>query len=265
MIISIENTSSPGASFTDNTNNVILKTHEWIVEHNGEVLPFLDFRMKLQEDKKINDNNNRNIYPLMKNCGFVKYEKGSSLNVSYFFTNIGMAYILTLQSKKLLLSSGYSDQQKKDATQKLDDVKSELIYKGIKRLVAQDNVNYVEPFQDLIKFLLVFNKICKEEYAYLLYEKKRQYDILNAIDFAKENINLYRNGQLAFDVSVTIRNDINIRGKTNNENRTEGLSYLTSYGYFISLLQQANLVIKDGKYFLINHKKKSLIEAIGGF
>ena len=68
MIIEIENTSSPGASFTSNTNSVLLKTYEWICEHKGISIPFKEFRMRLQSEKGINDNNNRNIYPLLKNA-----------------------------------------------------------------------------------------------------------------------------------------------------------------------------------------------------
>jgi hypothetical protein len=48
MRIEIENTSSPGASFTENTNNVLLKTNDWIKEHNNYVLPFREFRKKLR-------------------------------------------------------------------------------------------------------------------------------------------------------------------------------------------------------------------------
>ena len=57
MLIEIENTSSPGASFTNNTNEVLLITYEWICEHKGITIPFRDFRMRLQSEKGINDNN----------------------------------------------------------------------------------------------------------------------------------------------------------------------------------------------------------------
>ena len=100
MKIEIENTSSPGASFTDNTNDVLLKINDWIKNHISEVLPFKEFRMILQQEKGINDNNSRNIYPLLKNSGLIKYENRGNLTVSEFFTNTGSAYIAALETKE---------------------------------------------------------------------------------------------------------------------------------------------------------------------
>ena len=76
MIIEIENTSSPGASFTSNTNSVLLKTYEWICEHKGISIPFKEFRMRLQSEKGINDNNNRNMIPVasVKNMNMMQMQ-----------------------------------------------------------------------------------------------------------------------------------------------------------------------------------------------
>ena len=73
----IENCSSPGAQFSRSTNQVMLKIAEWINQNNEPDLMFIDFRRRLEKEAKINDNNARNIYPLLKNGGLVEYQSGS--------------------------------------------------------------------------------------------------------------------------------------------------------------------------------------------
>lgn len=263
MIIEIENTSSPGASFTSNTNSVLLKTYEWIREHKGLSLPFKEFRMKLQSEKGINDNNNRNIYPLLKNGGLVNYEKGGDVRVDYFYTNTGLAYVKTLETVSLIETEGYTKQQIAETVKRFELIQQEIIFGALKKIVNQPNVNYVEPFQDMVSFLLEFGKISKVEFAYLLYVKQ-QYEIREALNAMHSQVDLYRCGDLEIEVQVKVRNDIDLREKTNSDKRKEGLSFLTSYGYFTSLLLQAGLIKKSGKYYVIVEEKRAFLEQLGG-
>ena len=264
MIIEIENTSSPGASFTPNTNEVLLKTYEWILEHKGIVLPFKDFRMRLQNEKKVNDNNNRNIYPLLKNGGLASYEKGADLHVDYFFTNTGTAYVKTLESIKLLEKEDYTKSQKEDAIRKFEAIQQEIVYGALKRILEQKDINYTQPMKNMISFLLKYDKISKIEFAYLLYSCKEDKNIQMTLSDMNDNVDLLRAGKLEIDVNVKVRNDLDIRKKTNSDNRKEGLTFLTSYTYFTSLLQQAGLVIKNDGYFCVNQNKKHLLAELGG-
>ena len=263
MRISIQNTSSPGASFTANTNSVLLKTYEWICEHRGETLLFKDFRMCLQRDKGVNDNNNRNIYPLLKNGGLVNYEKGGYICVDDFYTSVGLAYVKTLQAKSLLNEDEYTKQQIAAAERKFDNILSEIVSTALQRIVKQPDVNYIEPFQDLVAFLIQYRRISKVEYAYLIYMRKT-YDIQSCLPLMRETIEGYRAGRIDFDIDVVVRNDIDLREKTNSNNRKESLSFLTSYGYFIGLLQQAGLVKKDDKYYVVEPSKEAVLKRIGG-
>lgn len=263
MIIEIENTSSPGASFTPNTNYVLLKTYEWICEHSGIELPFKQFRMRLQSEKGINDNNNRNIYPLLKNGGLASYEKGGKIKVDRFYTNTGLAYVKTLQAMTILEESEYEKEQKDAAAKKFESILEEIVSGVLKNIMHQPDVNYVEPFQDLIHFLLRFEKISKEEFAYLLFEKQ-EHGMGKSLDSISEAIQAYRCGDMKIDVHVNVRNDKKIREVTNMDKRKEGLAFLTSYGYFISLLQQAGLVKKDDKYYVVNEAKRTILEELGG-
>lgn len=263
MIIEIENTSSPGASFTANTNSALLKTYEWICEHHGITIPFREFRRKLETEKGINDNNNRNIYPLLKNGDLVCYEKGGEIAVDTFYTNTGKAYVKTLETIALIENQGYSEKQVKEATKRFEMIQQEIICGALKKIVNQSDVNYVEPFQDLIKYLLRFEKISKVEFAYLIYVKQQK-EIREALDAMEPQVHMYRCGDLEIEVHVKVRNDIKIRETTKMDKRKEGLSFLTSYGYFTSLLVQAGLIRKNEKYFEVIDEKREILTELGG-
>ena len=153
MEILIENTSSPGASFTPNTNAVLLKTYQWICEHQGISLPFKEFRMRLQADKKVNDNNNRNIYPLLKNGNLVNYEKGGEVQVDYFFTNTGLAYVKTLETIDMIENENYSRHQVEGALERFELIKQEIITNALYQVMEHKDVNYIEPLKEMICFI----------------------------------------------------------------------------------------------------------------
>ncbi len=262
MRIEIENTSSPGASFTDNTNNVLLKTNDWINEHSQEVLSFRDFRKILEKEKNVNDNNSRNIFPLLRNCGMIHYENRGNLAVNTFFTNNGKAYIKALETKLLVnADENFTDIQKRNATQKIDIIISELIRGALSELLKNKELNYAQPLKDFIRFLLEYKKINKAEFAYLLFARKTL-PIEKALMESKQNINDYRDGRLQFEIFVSVHNDIELREKTNTDMRKEGLSYLTSFGYFSSLLLQAGFVFKKDGYFVLKDEMINNLEKL---
>ena len=77
-------------------------------------------------------------------------------------------------------------------------------------------------------------------------------------------VDMYRCGDLEIEVHVKVRNDIDLREKTKTDKRKEGLSFLTSYGYFTSLLLQAGLIKKSDKYYEVIEEKRALLEQLGG-
>ncbi len=264
MQIKIFNTSSPGTSFTDNTNFVLLKIFEWIKEHPGLNISFKEFRMRLENDKAINDNNNRNIFPFLKNGRLVQYEKNGKILVDKFYTNTGLAYVKIMELLNLIKQdSKYTREQVIDSENKLNEILQNIIYDALLNIVNTNDLNYVEPFCDMIQFLLKFQKISKKEYAYFLFERQRS-DVFKSLNIIEDNIYKYRTNEIEFETSVTVRNDIEIQQKTNNRNRQEGLSFLTSYGYFVSLLNQAGLITKQDKYYVVvSNKRDSLKKLIG--
>ena len=252
MKICIENCSSPGASFTNNTNEVVEHIYDWIIEKNYPKLMFIDFRKNLQRDKKINDNNARNIYPLLKKCGFIVYEKSEELDTSSFFTNYGLAYIKLIKTKKLVETNKNDFNNWLKVIEKLNESIQDLVYIGLDNLLKAES-NYSLYLKSVIKYICLYGKINKYEYAYLLYFlKDKDSDLKDMNDIVQD----YRNGNITFDISVTVRNDIQIREKTNTEKRDEGLGFLTSYSFFSSLLSQSGVVVKTKEYFVMNPEKK---------
>lgn len=261
MKISVKNTSSPGAMFSENTNNVLLSIYEWILENNYPFVEFKQMRLILASEKGINDNNARNIYPLLRNCGFIRYVKNEVINTSYFFTNTGLAYAKLLKTEKLIHNdSSYSDSMKKSALHKIDETKANLIYKGLTELLRIES-NYKEPFVDIISFLLMYKKINKKEFALLLFEKENGDP--SFLENMSEKLFNFRNGFLSLDVDVDVRNDINVREMSGKQRRNEGLQYLTSFGYFVGLLTEAKLVTKNGDdYFVVIENKIHELELL---
>ena len=260
MNIVIENCSSPGASFTQNTDSVILKCYNWIQEHPNCKKSFREFRFDLQKEKGINDNNARNIYPFLKNCGFIRYNRNEIMDYDYFFTNTGLAYVKVLEAIELLKDEGLDTVEKKKAHEKLIVIKQDIIMEGLKKLLKVPDSNYKMEYIACIKFLLKFRSINKIEFAYLLYEKNL--DAISYLDNMEENISSYRSGDIDIEVSISVRNDIALRKKTGQERRMEKISFLTAYTYILGSLNQGGIVDKSKNDFILNENKRIWLEEL---
>lgn len=265
LTLTIQNPSSPGASFTDNTNLVLLKTYEWIKENSSSVITFKEFRKKLQEEKRINDNNNRNIYPLLRNAGFASYEqRNEAFSANTFFTRLGLGYVKALETKIYIENLSSDDSHKAMAMLEVDKILDQILYEGLKNILFHSDANYKESIKDIIAYILRYNKINKTEYAYLL-DTRTKYSIEESLDEMQENIEKYRDKKLQIEVKVQVRNDIDLRERTSNETRDEALSFLTSFTYFRGLLQQAHLITKEseGYWIVCNNKRDILMSLLG--
>ena len=257
MDIIIENCSSPGASFTDNTNNVMIKCYEWITENREKVGSFSEFRRELTNYKGINADNARNIYPLLKKCGLIKYESRGSLIYNDFFTENGLAYVKMLLLIEKLIQA--NDDKSIKALKKALEIKEEIIYQGLLNLIFFSEANYKTELCAMIKFIICFGKINRNEFAYLLYELSDKKDLYS--DSFVSNILDYRNRKIDITVRIRVRNDIEIREKTNEQTRLESLSYFTPYTYLSSLLLQAGILHKgENNYLYLDNSKKKKCE-----
>lgn len=261
MKLVVKNCSSPGASFTNNTNYVILSCYEWVLAYPDEVKPFVNFRKEVAKAKNFNDNNARNIFPLLKNCGFVNYEKGLTIKYEKFFTNLGLAYCKSLDAiNKISQDETYSHNKKQEAISKLQLINEKILYEGIAKLLKVKDSNYHDAFLNFMKCFMEFDKMNKPEFAYMLYEMEaNSKDITNSM---QENILAFRKGELNFEVEIDVRNDKDIREKSNQNRRKEGIDFLTAFSFFTALMTQAGLIVKDKDYYVLKKNKKDEIKKI---
>lgn len=258
MEIIIENCSSPGAHFSKNTNEVLLKIYQWISENNKPILPFIDFRRRLEVEKKINDNNARNIYPMLKNSGLVEYEPGEQLSTNYFFTRRGLAYLKALETKDIIEQSDYTKKQKEEASVQIDEIISSIVCDSLELLLKNKEVNYAESLRWYLLFLSKFGKINKQEFALMVYVMEN-----NPCEWEKEItpiIDQYRNNEMEINVKVEVRNDKKIQQNTGKRTRLEEISYFTAYTYYSGLVLQSGLVRRRKDYYYIVEDKKTKID-----
>ncbi len=256
MRIDINNCSSPGASFTENTNRVLICTLQWIRENNYPVIEFKTLRTILEKKYGVNNNNARNIYPLLKNCGFINYSKGV-IETEHFFSKTGLAYVLALETISLL-NSDEDEKVIREAKMKADTIIKTMILNGLYVLQSNPETNYAPELRDFMRYLLRYGKADKKEFAYLLYERKRND---NFLDTMHALIQRYRDGIEDIEVVVKVRDDTCGEGGSNIAKRAESIAFLTSYNYFTNLLKQAGLIEKgDGCYIVVENKRKSLQE-----
>lgn len=249
MDIIIENCSSPGAHFSKNTNAVLLKIYEWINKNNKPELPFIEFRRRLEKEEKINDNNARNIYPLLKNSGLVEYHPGKELDSGSFFTRRGLAYLKALETREMIMQSDYTKKQKEDASVQVDEIMGRIVCDSLGNLLKNKELNYSESLKWYLMFIEKYKKINKQEFALMVY-------IMNNYsgDWQKQIepiIDKYRRKEIDINVRVRVRNDQKIQQSTGEKTRMEDIAYFTAYSFYSGLINQAGLTRKVKDYFLI--------------
>lgn len=254
MEIIIENCSSPGAHFSKNTNMVLMKIYNWIRENKEPNLPFIDFRRRLEKEAGINDNNARNIYPLLKNGGLVEYYPGSNLDSGHFFTNRGLAYLKALETRDMILQSDYSKRQKEEATVQVDEIMSTIVCQSLENLLANKELNYCESLHWYLQFLGKFRKINKQEFALMVHTMNNEELCEVWEDNIGKVIEQYRNQEAEINVGVRVRNDNKIQAATGEKTRIEDISYFTAYSFYSSLVDQAGLTRKINDYHCVNEE-----------
>lgn len=252
-----ENWSSPGAHFSDNTNSIIKKIDNWIKVNNYPALPFIEFRKRLSSEIKINDNNARNVYPLLKNSGLISYAPGEILHTKYFFTDAGKAYVkVLLLIDEIENNKTLPDAKKKEALYKLRHIVEKLIFDCLEKLVHNKTLNYRLSLVNYILYLLEFKKIDKNEFAYMVYMIK-QYPV-NWKDEMRQTIEDYRKSKIRLEAKVKVRNDKKIQEETGQLTRLEGISFLTSYSFLSALVEQAGITTKDNGYHYLRDDMKNI-------
>lgn len=253
MEITIENCPSPGAQFSENTNKVLKLIYYWIRDNDFPELEFIEFRRKL-EGIGINDNNARNIYPLMKNSGFIDYSSRGILDTSKFFTPKGNSYILILETLLLIEESENQNDKSKSVVILLRKILEELIYDGLEKIINSNEINYKEGLRWFLMFLLEHEKINKNEFAYMVYQMK--HNPRDWVVASKSTIEQYREGLIDINVKVEVHNDNKIKEKTGVETRLEGIGFFTAYNYYCPLVIHSGIAYKYKEYCYLKDRRK---------
>jgi len=101
--VSISNLSSPGASFTEHTDDTLVACSDFVSEMADAEMSFMQFQERLYRDKKINKSNLRCILPMLRFAGLVEYD--SSVKKATFFTELGTQYVAVARLLKKIRSS----------------------------------------------------------------------------------------------------------------------------------------------------------------
>lgn len=241
MDIIVRNTPSPGASFTKNTKKSVIFYYEYCQEHINESTTFSDYRKFVCEKKHTNAQNDRNIFPLLKNLGFLLYTSHDSIKYSELFTPKGVALVKTFMMEKSIEDNKDSLSSKKyhESIRHINNVIEELIFDGIWNAVKK---HYEMSYRDVlilsIQFLLTYNSFDKVEFCYMLYCS--QNNIVNSSESAKV-IQQYRAGDLDINVKS---NTYDKKAGNATQRKISGISSITCYSYIRNLLCDAGIIDK---------------------
>lgn len=258
MDIVVRNTPSPGASFTKNTRRSIIAYYEYCQEHISTSLSFADFRKNVSSEKKTNANNDRNIFPFIKNLGFVSYGVGGVFSCSQLFTKsgIGLVKCFMLEQNLEQNKEDYPEDKYLAAKKSLDAAIEELVFNGMWHAMKSNNntMTYRDVLTLTIEYLLKFNNYDKPEFCYMLYcSQKGITDTKEILD----TVTSYRNG----DIEIHVQSDAYDKKSGDANNRLLGdIGRITCCGYISGLLEASGLVkkIKNGRYELrADNKEKA--------
>lgn len=248
MNIEVLNPSSAGASFTKHTNHAYLLYYKEFMKDPDHEWKFGELRKFMENHYGVNNSNSRNMFTLLKDCRFVKYEKGESVSGRSFFTDLGKAYAKTIDSIELL-SEDLHPLENKLAYEKFLGIEQEIICRGLHNVMKTDDSSFTKTLAKTIDFLISFHSIDRIEYALIIYFSSQSNDYLDKLT---EVVEKYRKKQIDINVKVNTRDD---NSPVKGERTLQEISALTSYTYICGLLQQAGLVVKEKTRFEFNMNK----------
>ena len=118
---------------------------------------------------------------------------------------------------------------------------------GLNKIISNDQINYSEGLRWYLYFIDRYKKICREEFAYMVYVKKQNPD-----NWQKELdsfVDQYRRHDFDLEVIVSVRNDQ--KGKDNHgaSYRHVDIKFFTAFLYYSGLFSQAGIVTKKKEKF----------------
>lgn len=267
--IIVKNAHSPGAKLSDSNNQSILFYYEEVMSSPEKRIAFIEFKKHIAQKYNTSEGNDRTIYPFLRELGFVQYD--DDIVYGSFFTTLGMMYVKLIQAAMRIHNCSYIPSKQKDILlEHLTKMISYVVYRGVWVMLAERNTaNYRSTLLSMIRYLLRYDTIDKNEFAYMLSCESNPEISQDSI---KDNILKYRNGQLQIHFMTDVKEK---RGGFSE--RTQKKGSFSCYSYLINLLNQSGIVYKKEKtseaaigicsisrYYLSNSNimKKSLYELL---
>ncbi len=236
MDIIINNCSSAGASFSDGINNTFVQLYNFVCEEPNKCENIKDLRKSYYEKFNLSSYA-RNMFTLVRECGFIRYENGQTLKRSDLFTDLGKSYVLTYIQ---LLSLADKDEAVKNEIEK---VQRNILFLGVRNITKSDS--YGDVYKEVLKYTYENEYIDVIEFAYMLYTMQNDVDE----EEVKNNIKLYRSGDIDINVKVRVRDDTN---NSNGSDRIGDLKDSSAFTYIVGLYMQAGILYSEQ----IGQKKK---------
>lgn len=257
MDIVVRNTSSPGALFSENTKNSIIAYYDYCQENINRIDAFSEFRREVCTVKGTNNDNDRNVFPLIKNLGFILYTPRKDIEYANFFTKNGIALVKLLKTEQELekTKSQLGEGNYIAAKNILNVLIEELIYYGLwDAIQIKDSpMNYKEVLLQTLRFISAYGSVNKVEFCYMLYCSQ------NGIACSDQTINDYRSGIIEINVIADTydksRGDASVR-------KTSAIGSITCYLYITGLLEAAGVIKKNNNRYFIKPENKVKIDEI---
>jgi len=229
--VSITNLPSPGASFTDHTDDTVAQCADYVSRMSKDKISFSDFQDGLNRDKHINKSNLRCILPMLRYAGLVSY--GVTVSKATFFTELGNQYVAVVRLLKKIRSTNELAQNV-EGVKKTMSLRSKFLRHALALIIKNDKCKYSEGLKCILRFMQRYASIDKREFACLAYSiQSGSNDPVVAVE---PLIRSCRAGK-PVNVQMVVRND----SKGGKED-VVSLSYLVCYNYLMSLMEQAGVV-----------------------
>lgn len=250
--VSISNLSSPGASFTEHTDDTMVSCFDYVSGMADASMPFMEFQDRLYREKKINKSNLRCILPMLRFAGLVSY--GTNVIKASFFTELGTQYVTVAK----LLNKIRSTEELSlnvEGLKKAQALKAKFLRYALAIIIKNDKCKYADGLRQVFRYLQRFDFIDKREFACLVYSI--QSGAKDPVENVEPLILSCRSGK-PINIKMIARNDA--KGVIEE---VGSLSWLTCYNYLLALIEQAGVVksVKTG-YQICRSSANELAELI---
>ena len=126
----VRNSPSPGAMLSESNHESMLCYWEEAETLGDQQMKFQEFRKLVCDKHHTSPGNDRTVYPLLKNLGFLQYD--AWMNANHFFTPNGRAYVKLLKGvRDIEQKEDAGEYERTKALEKLQAMMEKLVYRGV--------------------------------------------------------------------------------------------------------------------------------------